>query len=248
LSWPNVATADPARIAVAHWQPGENYGIAAKPSNLIILDLDRPKPGYKLPAEWLEKPGIVDGQDVLADLAERAGQPWPGTFTVETPSGGWHLYYRAPSGRTIGNRPAGPLIDVRGGGAGHGGYVLGPGSALNGRTYRVVNGQAPEVLPPWIADLLDPPRAAQRRGLSLGEVSGTAYGRLRGIVEAILTSREGTRNTRLHWAACRGREMVTAGQADRPTVERVLIQAAVEVGLTEREATRTVTSGLGADR
>ncbi len=96
---------------------------------------------------------------MLAVLAERAGATtWPLTFTVATPSGGRHLYFTAPAGRAIGNKPLGPLIDVRGGGDGNGGYVLGPGSVLNGRAYEVIDDQEPEPLPGWIADLLDPPR------------------------------------------------------------------------------------------
>ena len=164
LAWPEAATCDPARVGNARWQPGENYGVAAKRSGLIILDTDMPKPGYQFPPEWQAEPGIRDGKDVLATLAERAGQPWPVTYTVQTPSGGWHLYYIAPTGRAIGNRPLGPLIDVRGGGESNGGYVIGPGSVLNGRAYEVVDGQDPQPLPAWIADLLDPRRGQSAPG------------------------------------------------------------------------------------
>ncbi len=121
LSWPHAATADLARLALARWRPGENYGFAAKLSGLVIVDLDRPKPGYELSQKWRllgwhDEPGIRDGWDVLAALAERIGATWPHTFTVTTPSGGAHLYYVAPAGRSIGNRPLGPMIDIRGGG------------------------------------------------------------------------------------------------------------------------------------
>src|ERR1039458_3552312 len=82
----------PEAVRRAHWRPREGYGVAAKPSGLVILDVDIWKPDYELPPEWRSETGISDGADVLAVLAERAGQDWPTTFTVRTPSGGQHLY------------------------------------------------------------------------------------------------------------------------------------------------------------
>ena len=254
LSWPSAATADPARVAIAHWQPGEGYGIAAKASGLVILDLDQPKAGFELSAAWRDEPGIRNGWDVLAALAERAGMAsWPATFTVTTPSGGAHLYYLAPDGRPIGNRPAGPLIDVRGGGEGNGGYVLGPGTVLNGRAYEIADDQDPQPLPGWIADLLDPPpsQAARPvghtlRGIGPQEIGGSAYTRLRGLVQYVLDAQPGDRNGPLFWAAGRAGEMAAAGEIDLHTAERVLLDAALESGLRggEPEARRTISSGL----
>lgn len=246
LSWPKAATGDPTVVARCSWRPGEGYGVAAKPSGLVIIDLDCPKPGYELPAAWRDEPGIVDGRDVLAALAERAGETsWPHTFSVATPSGGMHLYYTAPPARPIGNKPLGPLIDVRGGGNGNGGYVIGPGSVLGGRAYTVVDDREPEPLPGWIADLLDPPRKPPSPPPHERH-AGTGYGRLRGIVEHVLGGPPGDRNGRLYWAACRARELVTAGELDQHTAESVLVEAALEAGLRggEPEARRTITSGL----
>jgi Bifunctional DNA primase/polymerase, N-terminal len=252
LSWPSAATADLDLVARAHWQSGEGYGIAAKKSGLVILDLDRPKPGYELPAAWRDEPGIKDGWDVLAALAERAEvTSWPTTFTVTTPGGGAHLYYLAPEGRPIGNRPAGPLLDVRGGGDGNGGYVLGPGTVLNGRAYEIADDQDPQPLPGWIADLLDPPQVARTSGRpaasgGLRAVGTAMHPRLLGVVEAVLNGTPGDRNGPLFWAACRAGEMVAAGQLDQAAAEDVLLQAAVDAGLRggEAEARRTIASGL----
>ncbi len=252
LSWPDAATADPARLAHARWRPGENYGIAAKPSGLVVVDLDKPKPGYELPhrwRHWQDEPGIRDGRDVLATLAERAGMPWPSTFTVLTPSGGAHLYYRAPAGRNIGNKPLGPLIDIRGGGEGNGGYVLGPGSIFNGRAYEVTDDQDPGPLPGWITDLLDPPR----RELDLRDRpaprpdairDARIAARLDGLIAAVLDAREGERNNVLHWAACRGAEMVAAGQVTDTQVHDSLGEAATRAGLDDSEAARTIASAF----
>src|SRR5260370_1982327 len=91
--------------------------------------MDRNSP---LPDDW-RLPGVHDGGDVLTVLAEWAGQLWPVTYTVKTPTGGLHLYYTAPDGPEIRNSVGkiGPLIDVRGGG----GYVLAAGSGLDERAY-----------------------------------------------------------------------------------------------------------------
>lgn len=270
LSWPTVATRDPARVRIAHWRPGENYGVAAKPSGLIILDLDVPRAGAKLPPEWQGEPDIVAGDDILAYLCERAGQPWPVTFWVRTPRGGHHLYYRADPGRPIGCSGIPdplrlgqkcPLIDVKAAGGEHGGYVLGPGSVLDeraypdnpvaaatvkgGKAYEVIWDQEPAPVPSWLADLLDPPETVTRPVTS-GHVPGEMYPRLRGLVETVLRSQPGNRNAPLYWAACRAREMVEAGEIGQDTAEQVLVQAAVEAGLRggESEARRTVTSGM----
>jgi hypothetical protein len=247
LSWPNVATADPALVAIARWQPGENYAIAAKKSGLVILDLDQPKPGYELPPEWRDESGVVDGRDVLATLAERAGvTSWPHTFTVTTPSGGQHLYYAAPADRPIGNKPLGPLIDVRGGGDGNGGYVLGPGSALNGRTYEIVDDLDPQPLPGWIADLLDPPRREPGMTPRADDRprDDRVAARLDGLITTVLDAQPGQRNNTLHWAACRAAEMIAAGQLAEDQVHDSLGQAAACVGLDQGEAYRTIASAL----
>lgn len=249
LSWPGVATCDPARVAVARWRPGEGYGIAAKLSGLVILDLDRPKPGHGLPADWHDEPGIVDGKDVLATLAGRAGQGWPSTFTVATPSGGWHLYFRAPAGRAIGNRPAGPLIDVRGGGESNGGYVLGPGSVLNGRAYTVVDGQDPVPLPGWIADLLDPREPVTRPVAPVVTMPRSPGGRyadkaLLGEIERVLQATEGGRNHALNRAAYSLGQLVAGGHLSQEVVATALHQAGEAAGLDAGEVRRTVASGL----
>lgn len=249
LSWPKAATSDPGMVARCSWQEGENYGIAAKPSGLVILDLDCPKPGYELPPTWREIPGLMDGRDVLTALAEQARvTAWPSTFTVLTPSGGMHLYFAAPEGRPIGNKPLGPLIDVRGGGEGNGGYVIGPGSVIDGRSYEVIDGQDPAPLPVWIANRLDPPperrEASQVPRVADARQGGRVAARFEGLIAKVLDALPGERNNTLHWAACRAAEMVAAGQLTDDQVHDILGRAAVDVGLDAGEAYRTIASAL----
>jgi Bifunctional DNA primase/polymerase, N-terminal len=243
--WEERASADPEHAAAAwgdRWA-GSNIGIACGPSGLVVIDLDARKPGTHLPAAWQAERGIVDGSDVFATLAERVGQPWPSTYWVRTPSGGHHLYFAALPGGGMRNTAGklGPMIDTRA----QGGYVVAADSIAGGQVYDLIDGCAPVPVPGWLADLLDPQQLACRP-VQDAPPTASLYGRLRGVVEAVLDSREGTRNGRLYWAACRAAQMVAAGKVDRATAERLLVQAAAETGLGKLEAQRTVASGLGA--
>lgn len=94
-----------------------NIGIATG-NGLFVVDIDD-KNGKQGSVSW-------------AALERQYGAS-PPTFTVRTPSGGRHLYFRADPGLWIPNS-AGKLgvgIDIRG----EGGYVVGPGSVLDGRQY-----------------------------------------------------------------------------------------------------------------
>ena len=253
LSWPEAATSDLGGRAAARWRRGEGYGVAAKLSGLVILDLDKPKPGYVLPPRWRTgrtSPASWTAQTCSPRSPSGAASPdGRVTFTVITPSGGMHLYYVAPAGRNIGNRPLGPMIDVRGGGEGNGGYVLGPGNVLNGTRYEIADDQDPQPLPAWIADLLDPPRCrgAAEPGPS-APLAGSVHARMRGLLSHVLDGQPHDRNGRVYWAACRVSELVAAGLVDRTVAEEALVAAAVASGLQggEPEARRTIASGLRA--
>ena len=87
---------------------------------LIVLDIDvKHKKRGDLSLVQLE----LDGFDL------------PRTFTVATPSGGSHLYYRTPKALRQGVDTLGSGIDTRS----LGGYVLGPGSSIDGRAYEITN-------------------------------------------------------------------------------------------------------------
>src|ERR1019366_168943 len=123
--WEQRACADPGRVTRFWPGPRHNVGIACGPSGLVVIDLDT---HGTLPEDW-RMPGIIDGRDVLAQLCEWAGQPWPSTYMVATPTGGWHLYFRAPAGSGIRNSAGklAPAIDIRAGG----GFAVGAGSVID---------------------------------------------------------------------------------------------------------------------
>lgn len=150
-AWHERCTADPA-VFKAAWEPGENFGVGCRASNLFVIDLD----------------GRV-GIDAFAAVCERAGRPQPSTFTVVTPHAGRHLYFRPPPGMVLfstsgGVSGLGPKIDTRGPGERLGGYVVGPGSVVDGLRYSILDVTAPiATLPDWLAAIVDAAAQALRR-------------------------------------------------------------------------------------
>jgi hypothetical protein len=207
-----------------------------------VLDLDA---HGELPAEWRDLPGVNDGRDVLAWICGAAGMDWPQTCTVTTPSGGWHLYFTAPEDSAIRNSASliGPQVDVRAAG----GYVVGPGSVVNGKPYEVLHDDEPAPLPRWIARLLEP-RAELRNGVTQFAPSGQPGKRLEGLLRTVANAKRGTRNETLFWSASRAAEMTAAGHADERDVAAQLLAAAVAIGLSEQEAMRTITSAMRGNR
>ena len=234
--WEQRASADPAHVAEA-WRtrfPGHNIGIACGPSRLVVLDLDC---HGELPSEW-RLPGVSDGRDVLAQLCEWAGQPWPSTYWVATPSGGWHLYFRAPDGPGIRNSASliGPQIDVRG----VGGYVVGAGSVVDSKPYELLDGQPPVPLPQWVARMLTRPAPVPRP--TRAQVAPGSSRRLEGLVRTVETAQPGGRNDALYWASCRAAEL---DATEHGAAAAALLDAALTAGLTESEVRRTIASALG---
>jgi hypothetical protein len=226
--WSRLATISPAVIRAMLADGPWNLGVACKMSGLLVVDEDRP--------------------GAFAGFAESIGETIAPTFTVTTAKGR-HLYYRQDQGAPLGNgrgRLTGRGIDVRGGGTGNGGYVVGPSSVhATGVIYTLVDSSAPILpLPGWLAEALRPsvipqqPRAAR---------PVSTYSALKGLVRVVLEGTPGVdRNDRLYWASCRAAEMAAAGLVDRSTVESVLVDAALRSGLKggELEARRTIASGM----
>ncbi len=141
---------------------------------------------------------------------------------VRTPSGGLHAYYAGsgqPSGRLVRD-----FLDFKAAG----GYVLAPPSVVGGKPYRLLDKRQASGRIDWqaVRQLLEPPRPVARPGRGAGDAALVAW-------VAALT--EGNRNAGLYWAACR---MTEAGTGD----PEQLVGAAVQAGLSEDEARRTVAS------
>lgn len=231
------ATADPDRIrAMFQAAPhATGYAIACgrAPHHLIGLDLD-------------VKDG-VNGVAELRRLAEEHGFDIPRTAAVRTPSGGWHTWWAGPAQVKVPNR-AGYIasgVDVRG----SGGYLVGPGSRGKNGLYTFAASTDPGNL--TVADIPESllrlvTASKERPRMFRSSTAPTAGGNaLVGLVRLVLDAQEGQRNSRLYWAAVKAAEHAAAGRLDPHAAERALIRAAVDTGLPESEAERTVASARG---
>lgn len=122
--WKTEATTDPAQIRT--WFEGtyRGYGVGvATGQGLMVIDVDV-KDG---------KPGMASLQQLIAE------HEWEPTLTVETPSGGRHIYLLVGDGKLIpniiGTLPGFPGVDIKG----DGGFVAAPGSVgANGLPYKII--------------------------------------------------------------------------------------------------------------
>jgi hypothetical protein len=227
--WSRDATNDPQVVAVALSRGLRNIGIACKPSGLLVIDEDQP--------------------GAFEDYAASIGQTLAPTFTVTTAKG-QHFYYRPPADVPLGNG-RGALadrgIDVRGGGASRGGFVVGPGSVHEtGVLYAPVDSAAPILpVPGWLASALQAPAtrpALPRTARPAVRTSsgGRPFKVLTGLVQVVLDAMpERDRNSRLYWAACRMYEHVDKGLFEAEAGRGALLEAARPVGLADGEAERT---------
>lgn len=212
------ASADPAAVA-AWWGNGATHNLGARvPQSLIVLDID---------------PQNCGSLDALEDAS---GSALPPTLTVHSGrgTGGRHLYFRHPGGIVTSTRlPRG--IDVKT----STGYCVMPPSVhpVTGNPYRWES-RAPEHLP---AQLLALMRVAQhsvpRPSMRAGRRPGALGARALHLARYVQDAPEGTRNSRLFWAAC---QAVRDGHPE--LVFDLLEGASVAAGLSESEARRTIAS------
>lgn len=146
--WQDQATSD--RDQVARWWMGQYAGhnVAAVLDDLIVIDVDTLRHGKK------------DGPATLRRL-EAEHEPLPATFTVETPTGGLHLYFRDRSTvntYTKGADKLGPGVDVQTGRA----YVIGPYSSTPNGLYQIMQHADIADLPEWVSELIRDRKIAPR--------------------------------------------------------------------------------------
>lgn len=187
------ATTDPARVRELWWNPNFNIGTCPDSWGALVTDLDIKDDG---PGTWAR------------DYADA-----PKTWTIETPSGGKHLYFRGSAPTSA--RRLGPGIDTRG----RGGYVLLPPSRVGGKAYRAVNNHELAELPSRIASALESGAVATRAALDELDTPGS-LGRARTLLadlvrrgDVAVSGRGG--NNRTYQVACELLNLGLSGDAAR---------------------------------
>lgn len=149
--YPNRATRDPEQIR--KWFEGYDRNIGISTSRfgddqaLVVVDVDNK--------------GDKNGDAQILAL-ELAGHELPTSLEQSTPTGGRHIIYATAQPLKQGTNVLGAGLDIRS----RGGYIVGPGSTIDGRAYRQINGHgqlAPA--PEWLVsrlgqDIRVEPRAA----------------------------------------------------------------------------------------
>lgn len=251
FAWSRFATNN-VKTVVDMWSrwPNANVAVACKPSQLLVVDCDMPKKDWLLrgtPYEYLHDifGPRVDGETLFDQVTQRyrgaLGDLW--TYRTRTTNGGAHYYYRWPPGvRASQASIVRGVLDVRGNGGTHGGYVLAAGSVTPGGPYLVENDAPVLSAPPWLIKLCTerprPPVPARHYTAPSG------VGRFAGIVEHVRAAPEGNRSNVLYWAA---RCLCTDG-AQLGEALGLLRPAARHAGLTEHETDSTIRSAYRAQQ
>lgn len=148
--WQQLATRDSAQIR-RWWTDNPDYNIGVSTTGLCVVDRDTKHNG---PENWR----------ALVDERAMFGEELPKTLEIETWSGGGHGYYLAPEGvevrSSVGKIAEG--VDIRG----KGGYVVGPGSTIDGKRYKIIGdgggfkaSQKIAVAPAWLVEQASKARA-----------------------------------------------------------------------------------------
>ncbi|WSY71143.1 bifunctional DNA primase/polymerase [Streptomyces sp. NBC_00885] len=167
VKWGSEATTDPATISrwARRW-PDAWLGIAAKPSGLLVVDLDTKHPP-------------INGIETWAQLTLAAGDPeaapacyFDRTTLIRTTSGALHLWFADTEG-IPGRNDMLPGVDVKGAEGTYGGFVVAPPSPA----YELLGLKPPMKLPDWLALVLshdDKPNARDPHTYTQGSIAGTS--------------------------------------------------------------------------
>jgi hypothetical protein len=208
---PRIQWASNDLPAVENWPADTtSYGIDCGKSGLVVIDIDGEQ-------------GCNSFDELLDNYGLRA---WPDTFTIKTQSGGYHLYFTATGYRNSASKIA-DHVDIRG----DGGYVVGAGSVVNGKTYTIESDAKVLRLPWWLTFALKP------------DDDGYYLKTLNDLVAEVESAEQGTRNDTLNRIAF---VAYMNDRIDDDEASQALHSAALAVGLSDHETSRTLQSALGA--
>ncbi|MCK5133524.1 MAG: AAA family ATPase [Candidatus Sabulitectum sp.] len=134
-SFGTAATSDPGKIKAWWCDPvtgvEHQYNVGVLTSGFVVADVDVKK----------NKPGMQEYQDLGGHFE---------TLVVKTPTGGYHCYFNGPNSSLA---PMGLGLDIRS----SNGYVVGPGSLIDGAAYTLHNDSGMAWVPAPIETKLRPP-------------------------------------------------------------------------------------------
>lgn len=222
--FPAKASTDAAQIARwwAEWPDARVGLLTGERNGITVLDVD-----------------VKNDRDGQASLA-LLGFPDLAAMTPvrsRTPSGGWHLFFAfdpAVKG-TVGK--IGPGLDVRN----RNQFVVAPGSLKDGRRYHVDRQPLGSVtLPPFPAKLVPPPAPEREPATVLATASDDqrqwAAGVLAKKAAELAATAEGARNGTLNGAAMWAGGAAAHGMLTEEQAKAALVPAALQAGVSEREA------------
>lgn len=223
------ATTDTALIRKWWMQePEANVGAPCRLNGWAVVDVD---PRH-------------DGDLTLRHIEVKVGV-LPGTVMQISGGDGLHILYCTPDVDLPGT--LGPGIDVK-----HNGYILlAPSVHKSGNRYQWSgDGMFYRPTVTWPSVLMprasQPPVSRPAPVTSMPAPGATRF--MPALIKVVLEAKEGERNSRLYWAACRAYEHSFSGHIPEATAEGCLIDAALYIGLSEREARQSLASARNSTR
>jgi len=220
--------------------PNAVVGLPCRLNGVIAIDADRH--------------GREDGVEALSQLFSSNCFNPKHVPLIATPRNGVHCIFKRPSTLNETRAKLMAAIDVR-----DNAYIICAGSVLaNGKSYELQNGSLEELafaiganrlpdMPAWLCPLITRPLLSikiRHRIPDINSKNEHLESRIGGLIRAIVLAPSGSRNSILHWGACRVGEFVAVGGLQPATAMALLIEAGKQSGLPEREVVATVRSGL----
>jgi hypothetical protein len=236
IKWGAAATNELARVA-SWWRqyPMANIGIAASPSGLLVVDCDE-----GIDVRGRKKQGIQQYTDLAIKYSGHPSLSWQAfdTYSVRTGGGGLHLYFKWPANVQASQAGLDVDVDIRSNGGIRGGYVLSHGSITEKGRYEAEDDDVPIAdVPSWLQQICtDRPKPQPIRNTTYAHPTSGDYS---GMAAGLRLTTEGNRSNRLLWSA---RQMCSDG-ADIEKAYEVLVPAATDTGLAERDVRATIKSG-----
>jgi hypothetical protein len=199
-------------------------------------------------AQWPEAlPGVPAGNRFVVidpDMYHADAAEWyeqhrarlPVTRTHKTRRGGGHLLFKPDARIHCTQNKLGPHVDTKG----IGGYII--WWPVLG--FEVEHASVLAAVPEWIAAKLAPAPPKPRPSQPIRLSNDRFHNKLFGVLAFIARAREGERNARTFWGACRLAEMVNAGQLSAADALALTIEAASRTGLPQDEARRAAQSAF----